>query len=235
MPLFRSLAVPALGLLLAAPAAAQPSVHQGTLDANDPVRPGGAPYDAYTFEVEEDQLVTVRMESQTFDTYLIVRSPSGVETISDDFAGTMVSQVDLVAAEPGEWTAWASAYAASLTGDYTLTIRPAGIGRSQLVQGRLDRQDAQALKGEYFDTHTFESGGGGQVLIQLTSLGFDGFLVVTSPDGTVVREEGATAENLQVGPLPAARGRWRVDVTTAYAGMVGAYDLKFIAFERRQD
>src|SRR5690606_34286083 len=99
MPL--RLALPALAALLAAPAAAQPAVYDGTLDANDPVRPGGQPYDAYPFEVRADQLVTVRMQSPTFDTYLIVRSPSGVETISDDFDGTMISQVDLVAAEPG--------------------------------------------------------------------------------------------------------------------------------------
>jgi hypothetical protein len=232
MPLLRPLAPAALALLTAAAASAQPIAIDGALDANDPVRAGGIPYDAYTFDVEEDQLVSVRMQSPTFDTYLIVRSPSGVETISDDFEGTMVSQVDLVAAEPGEWTAWASAYAAGLTGAYTFTVRSSDLGRSQLIQGRLDRQDAQALKGEYFDTHTFESDGDGPVLLQLTSLGFDGYLVVTSPDGTVTREEGATAESLQVGPLPAARGRWRVDVTTAYAGMVGAYDLRFIAFDR---
>jgi hypothetical protein len=222
-------ALPAL--LLAAAAAAQPSTYDGRLDAGDPVRADGIPYDAYTFEVEEDQLVTVRMESQEFDTYLIVRSPSGVESVSDDFSGTMVSQVDLVAAEAGTWTAWASAYAAGLRGRYTLSIRHGAVGQGRLVQGRLDRRDAQALKGEYYDTHTFDAGGDGEVLIQLVSLGFDGYLVVTRPDGTVLREEGASAEDLQLGPLPAMRGRWRIAVTTAVPGMVGAYDLRFVVFD----
>jgi hypothetical protein len=232
MPLFRLLLPAALAAVFAgAPAAQQPDVYTGTLDANDPVRPGGMPYDAYTFEVRADQMVTVRMESTTFDTYLIVRSPSGVETISDDFEGTMISQVDLIASEPGTWTAWASSYSTGGAGDYTLTVRRGGVGQARLVQGRLDRQDAQALKGEYYDTHTFEARGGGQVLIQLTSLGFDGFLVVTAPDGTVVREDGS-GETFQVGPLPATRGSWRVDVTSAYAGMVGAYDLRFVEFGR---
>jgi hypothetical protein len=232
MPLAFRLVPAALAALLVAAPAAQPVVHEGTLDANDPVRDNGSPYDPYTFEVREDQLVTVRMESQEFDTYLIVRSPSGVETVSDDFEGTMISQVDLVATEAGTWTAWASAFSSSSLGSYTLSVRPGAVGQGRLAQGRLDHQDQQALKGEYFDTHTFESGRDGEVLIQLTSLGFDGFLVVTLPDGTIVREEGMTSENLQVGPMPAARGRWRVDVTTAAPGMVGAYDLRFVTFDR---
>jgi hypothetical protein len=231
MSLLRVLAaLPAL--LLAAAAAAQPPPYDGRLDDGDPVRDGGIPYDAYTFDVEEDQLLTVRMESQEFDTYLIVRSPSGVESTSDDFAGTMISQVDLVAAEAGTWTAWASAYGPSHRGRYTLSIRQGAVGQGRLVQGRLDRRDAQALKGEYYDTHTFDAGDDGQVLIQLVSLGFDGYLVVTRPDGTILREEGASAEHLQLGPLPAMRGRWRIDVTTAAPGMVGAYDLRFVVFDR---
>jgi hypothetical protein len=215
---------------LTTPATAQPL--RGSLAANDPVRPGGAFYDAYEFDAEQDEIVTVRMEATTFDTYLIVRSPSGAEQISDDFDGTMISQVELVAPEAGRWVAWASSYSAGTEGDYTLSIRRHATRNTELIQGRLDRQDAQALKGEYFDTHHFTSDGDGQVLFQLTSLGFDGYLVVTSPDGTITRVDGATAENLHVGPLAGVRGRWRVDVTSQYAGMVGAYDLRFVTFDR---
>jgi hypothetical protein len=225
------LLAPAALLLLAAAPLAQPLAYDGTLDPNDPTRPGGSSYDEYTFDVEEDEIVTVRMQSSTFDTYLIVRSPAGVETVSDDFDGTMVSQVELVAPEPGRWVAWASSYSAGTEGAYELTIRPRRTGQSRLVQGRLDRQDEQALKGEYFDTHTFESRADGDVLIQLTSLGFDGFLVVTRPDGVFVREGGSTPESMQVGPLPALRGRWRVDVTSDAPGQVGAYDLRFVEYE----
>ncbi len=67
-------------------------------------------------------------------------------------------------------------------------------------------------------------------MIQLTSLGFDGYLVVTRPDGVVVRNGGSTPESMQVGPVPAMRGRWRVDVTSEAAGMVGAYDLRVVEF-----
>jgi len=214
--------------LAAAAANAQPARYDGSLSPNDPVRSGGAWYDAYTFEVAQDQVVTVRMESTTFDTYLIVRSPSGTESISDDFEGTMISQVEIVAPEQGRWVAWASSYSAGTDGDYTLSVRPHEAARVQAVEGRLDRQDARSLKGEYFDTLYFESRGEGGVLVHLTSLGFDGYLVVTAPDGTVVREHGANAETMYAGPLPAARGRWRVDVTSEAEGMVGAYDLRFV-------
>jgi hypothetical protein len=207
---------------------AQPLVVNGALGPNDPLRPGGASYDEYEFDVQENQLVTVRMQSTTFDTYLIVRSPSGAELISDDYDGTMVSQVDLIAPEAGRWVAWASSYSSGTIGDYTFTVRRRSTANARLVQGRLDRQDDRALKGEYFDTHTFDSDGRGEVMVQLTSLGFDGYLVVTRPDGAVIRASGTSAENMHVGPLPAERGRWRVDVTSEAAGMVGAYDLRFI-------
>lgn len=219
--------------LLAASAAAQPTVYDGTLDAQDPTRPGGAYYDAYTFDARENQPVTVRMQSETFDTYLIVRSPSGIESISDDFEGTMISQVDLIAAEAGRWTVWASAYSSTYTGDYTLTIRPGNPGRSRLVQGRLDRQDEQAIKGEYYDTLTFDSRGDGEVIVQLTSLGFYGFLVVTAPDGTVTRISAGGQEQMQTVPMPNQRGEWRVDVTTDAPNMVGAYDVRFTEFDRQ--
>jgi hypothetical protein len=222
-------ALPAAVVLAFAPALlAQPVVVGGSLGPNDPQRPGGASYDEYEFVVEENQLVTIRMQSTTFDTYLIVRSPSGAELISDDYEGTMISQVDLIAPEAGRWVAWASSYSSGTVGDYTFTIRPRSTSNARLVQGRLDRQDQRALKGEYFDTHTFESDGRGEVMVQLTALGFDGYLVVTRPDGIVIRESGASAENMHVGPLPAMRGRWRVDVTSEAAGMVGAYDVRFI-------
>jgi hypothetical protein len=226
MPFSRAAILAALSIPLAA--VAQPLSFDGSLDANDPTRPGGASYDEYAFDVSADQIVTVRMQSTTFDTYLIVRSPSGAELISDDFDGTMVSQVDLIAPEQGRWVAWASSYSAGTQGDYALTIRQRSTAGGRLVQGRLDRQDERALKGEFFDTHTFESRGQGEVLVHLTSLGFDGYLVVTRPDGVVIRESGSSAENMHVGPLPAMRGRWRVDVTSEAAGMVGAYDLRFI-------
>ncbi len=231
MSIFRALAL-ATCTLLAGAGASQAQTHDGTLGPNDPVRPGGAWYDEYAFEVDEDEIVTVRMQSTSFDTYLIVRSPSGVETVSDDFEGTMISQVEVVAPEQGRWVAWASSYSTGTEGDYTLSIRTRETDRTRVFEGRLDRQDEQALKGEYFDTHTFELGNDREVMIQLVSLGFDGYLVVTRPDGVVMRDGGSAAELMQVGPMPSMRGRWRVDVTSEAAGMVGAYDLRVVEFRQ---
>ena len=69
---------------------------------------------------------------------------------------------------------------------------------------------------------------GGQVIVELLSLGFDGYLVVTGPSGEVHRNDDAGSTQLsRIGPLTGT-GKWRIDVTSNSAGETGAYDLRFI-------
>jgi hypothetical protein len=230
-----------LGLLLlalAAPVSAQ-DTYRSRLDASDPILSDrSAPYEAYEFETETAQQVTVRMESADFDTYLVVESASGVEYENDDFSGTSVSQVRFLATEATTWTAYATAYGSSAEGDYELTITLGGSGEIvETVSGRLDPQDDQLPKGEYVDTHTFEGEAGTRYLIELTSLGFDGFLAVETPAGDMLRNDDAGSTRLsRVGPTAAPKaGPWTVYVTTLGEDEVGAYDLRIIAMPPEDD
>jgi hypothetical protein len=214
-----------------APVAAQS--FSGTLDPGDATREFGEPYDAYRFEAQEGQQVTVRLEGEPdLDTYLIVRSPSGTtEWANDDFEGSNVSQVSFVAGEPGTWDAWASAYNSEQRGAYDLTITPGGIAEITTLAGRLDPSDQQAIKGEYYDTHTIEAPASGTFSVELVSYGFDGFLHVASPSGQHWRNDDAGSTTLsRVENLPGEPGAWTVDVTTVGAGEVGAYALRVLAF-----
>ncbi|MFT5515425.1 MAG: hypothetical protein ACI80V_001550 [Rhodothermales bacterium] len=215
-------------LLLALPVAAQSIT--GSLGAADPTRGSGELYDVHTFQLDGPQQVTVRMESANFDTFLIVRSPSGIESTNDDFESQSVSQLEIWATESGEWTVWASQYSSEGMGAYSLSIQRGASAEVSVIQGRLDYADQVALKGEYFDTHSWDVPPASSVIVELLSLGFDGYLVVTSPTGEITRNDdsdsGSTSLS-RVGPLSGG-GKWRVDVTSNSPAEMGAYDLRLI-------
>ncbi len=200
----------------------------GNLATGDMTRDAGEFYDQYTFEVDGARKITVRLESDDFDTYLIVRSPSGLETTNDDFDGIRVSQVELWATEAGTWTVWATSYTGDTSGAYVYSAEQGESATVETIQGRLDHSDTKALKGEYFDTHSWETESAAPFMVELTSLGFDGYLVVTGPNGEVRRNDDAGSVQLsRIGPVTGS-GKWKFDVTTVSAGEVGAYDLRII-------
>lgn len=219
--------------LLALPATAQ--TYSGSLGPGDATRDFGEPYDAYTYEAQEGQEVTVHLEGEPgLDTYLIVRAPSGTEWSNDDFAGANVSQVTLVASEGGTWNVWASGFNNAQQGSYDLTITLGGIAEVSTIQGRLDPSDPQTIKGEYVDTFTIEAPDSGRFMVELLCFGFDGFLRVTSPSGQHWRNDDAGPTNVsRIENLTGAPGEWTVDITTVSPEEVGAYDLRVLTFPER--
>ncbi len=224
-----------LGLLIgfAAPLAAQ--TYSGTLEPGDATRDFGELYDAYSFEAKNGQQVTVRMEGDpNLDSYLIVRSPSGTEWNNDDFEGSNISQVSIVAGEAGTWNVWASAYNSEQRGPYTLVITPGAIAEVTTISGRLDPSDRQTIKGEYYDSLPLDAPAGGTFTVELVSYGFDGFLRVSAPSGQQWRNDDAGSTSLsRVENIAGAPGNWTVDVTTVGPGQVGAYDLRVIVFPEK--
>ncbi len=218
-------------VLVMAGAAAQAQTFEGSLSSRDQTRPdGGQPYDTYTFEAQAGQLVTVRMESDGFDTFLIVESPSGEASQNDDHPSGG-SQLDLLVAEAGEWTIKASSYSSDTQGDYTVTVEKGAVGQVEKTEGRLDARDQSSIKGEYYDVHEIQVGSGSQAYVELRSLGFDGYLAIRSPSGQLWRNDdaGSMARSL-LGPLDGAAGTWTVYVTSVGAEEVGAYDLNIIRY-----
>lgn len=217
--------------LLGVLAAAMPlQSFSGVLDASDPVVDDSRHYDAYTVTMEKRQQVTIRMSSSEFDTYLIARSPAGVTMTNDDFESQGVSQLEFLAPEGGKWTIMASAYDMQGSGSYTVEVTLGAIGDVETISGRLDPSDPEALKGEYHDIHTINVDDERPFTLELTSFGFDGYLVARSPDGQTWRNDDAdSTARARIGPLMGA-GAWTVTVTSAMAGEVGAYDLDIIRF-----
>ncbi len=112
-------------VLLAAgadPTALNSRIESGVLGEGDTVRSNGAYQDSYTFALAKNVIVEVR--SDDFDTYLIVESPSGSRSVSDDYRGhTERSQLSLAVDELGEHQVLVSSFSRGGSGAYTLRVR----------------------------------------------------------------------------------------------------------------
>lgn len=219
-----------LSMAAATVSAAPAQSFSGVLASSDPVWESSRHYDTYTIEVAQNQQVTVHMTSSEFDTYLIVRGPDGTTYTNDDYESQSVSHLEFLATAAGNWMVMASAYDMQGAGSYTVDVTLGAVGEVETMSGRLDPTDPEALKGEYYDTHTIEVSDDRSFTVELTSFGFDGYLVVRSADGETWRNDDAESTTVsRIGPLSGV-GTWTVIVTTASSDQVGAYDLKVIRF-----
>ena len=233
-PILRYLPIAFVALLLVNPVVAQE--YSGTLTADAPTRSDGTHYNTHTFTAETGEEITVRMEAPTddFDTYLLVKAPNG-ETYENDDHGSCcdVSQVTFNAPGDGEYEIWASAYSSTDTGDYTITVDRITYEVIEELSGRLDPEDKQSIKGEYYDTHTLTVPEG-TFIVELRALGFDGYLRVMSPNGESWRNDdfGSSSGSYRlsrVEDLTSDGGEWQIDVTSYSGDETGAYDVRLLA------
>lgn len=99
---------------------------EGVLEAGDSVLPSDRSlYDEHPFEGRQGQPVLITLESEEFDTYLVLVGPDGSlisqnDDISDNNSN---SSMTVILPETGTYLAIANAYDASGRGSYRLTIR----------------------------------------------------------------------------------------------------------------
>jgi len=96
----------------------------GSLAQGDTTLQTGEFTDAYTMSFTPRSAVSIRLESSAFDTYLIVRSPSGHQQDNDDLTPGqgLNSGLDIPVAEPGEYRIVVTSYRPGEVGPYTLTV-----------------------------------------------------------------------------------------------------------------
>jgi hypothetical protein len=96
---------------------------QGTLAQGDATLQSGEFQDTYEMTFTARSAVQIRLESSAFDTYLIVRPPSGRQEDNDDLAPPSTnSGLDIPVAEPGTYRIMVTSYRPGETGAYTLRI-----------------------------------------------------------------------------------------------------------------
>lgn len=214
-----------------------PRRERGVLSSDDETRGSGEYVDRYEFVATPGQHVTVDLQSDEFDTYLIVEDPRGARSENDDTDRYGHSVVEFDATESGTHQVLVSSYEPGLTGSYELRIEvgvAAAAGRDvvalspgQTSTGSLAAGDSRPEDGKYRDVYVFDGQAGETVSVEMTSSAFDTYLGVLTPSGEQIENddyEGSRSRSLVELTLRET-GRYRVYATSYSAGLTGAYQI----------
>ncbi|MEL6939099.1 MAG: PPC domain-containing protein [Cyanobacteria bacterium J06598_1] len=81
--------------------------------------------DAYPFDGDAGQTMTIELQSEAFDTILLLKGPDGeIITSNDDYGGTLNSTIVYELPEAGTYSAVASSFSGQ-GGSYQIEVRPA--------------------------------------------------------------------------------------------------------------
>ena len=95
----------------------------GTLGSDDPVRDDGSYYEAFQLNAQEGARLVITLQSEDFDPYLVLVSPSGeLEANDDEAEGVLNSRLETTLDESGTWLIVANTLREGETGDYRLTV-----------------------------------------------------------------------------------------------------------------
>ena len=98
----------------------------GSLSPGDETLDDGSLYDTYSFEGRAGQSVTISVESEEFDTYLILLDAEGKQIAdNDDSAGNSDSKIVATLTKDGIYKVIVNGYDANSQGGYALSISPA--------------------------------------------------------------------------------------------------------------
>jgi hypothetical protein len=93
-----------------------------TLGKEDDTLSSGEYLQRYSFEGRRGQPVTIDLSSEDFDTYLILRTPSGEQIDIDDTGESLNSRFERVLDEDGLYSLIATTYAPGATGEFRLAL-----------------------------------------------------------------------------------------------------------------
>ena len=228
----------------------------GMLAAGDATLPTGEWVDTHRFEWPPGQQVTVAAHSTTFDTYLILRPPTGTRQENDDGpSGGTDAALSFVTAGQGTYEVMVTSYQPGEQGAYTLEVtgaaptavavaNPASIPTTTTptnnngtgdvgtgpreIAGSLTAGDQRLQGGEYADHHELTFAAGESVHLALSSTAFDSYLIVNTPSGRQLDNDDVSSGTRDAGlDIPVAEaGTYRIVVTSYQAGEQGAYVLR---------
>lgn len=219
---------------------------RGALASSDPTRPGGQHLHTWRFEGRRGDHVLLDLESDAFDTFLILRGPGGFHEENDDIdlgGGNLNSRVRAVLPADGEYRVEVTTYSAATVGAYRLRRTTDDLSAARVAEptgdptpahapgtelrGRLEAGDTQLRTGEFFDSHPIAGRAGQTVTVSMESLQFDTYLIVQGPNGYQQDNDdfGATT-NSQLEITFPADGTYTVLATSYAAGQTGEYLLR---------
>jgi Bacterial pre-peptidase C-terminal domain len=114
---------------------------QGTLEHGDDQIRSGELCDVFWFDGLAGVMISIRLDSEDFDPYLILRHPSGDQTENDDFDGSLNAGMNIEPAESGQYQLVVTSYQPGDTGTYTLSVMPL----PEMAQDTIEPREARLI------------------------------------------------------------------------------------------
>jgi len=207
------------------------SAEFGTLASDDDTLQNYGYADRYVFAATSGQNAIIDLSSDDFDTYLLLRTPSGKELSNDDFEGrTDRSLLTIEAPETGEYEIVVSSFMSDESGDYSLSLtldENSDTPGTRAESGTLSSSDEQLESGEYIDIFELNGRPGQRLQADLRSEDFDTFLILITPSGEQFENDDTDSTNRSFLDMTLTEtGDYRVVVTSYGVGATGNYTLQ---------
>ncbi|CAD5909684.1 trypsin-like peptidase domain-containing protein [Planktothrix agardhii] len=200
-----------------------------TLKQGDEVLPvDNSFYHVYAFEGKAGQQVTIEMNSNEIDSYLILLTEDGEELAQDDDGGgEKNAKITTTLPKDGTYLLLVNSYEAGEAGVYRLRLKATESSSNsetgQLIlneKGVLEDQDSVlSSDGSLYDEYTFEGKQGQSILIRSESQDFDSYLALFDPKGKLIAENDDASQSDKNAEI-----RVTLPVTGRYRVVVNAYD-----------
>lgn len=218
----------------------------GDLSAADATMDDGTHFDLYVYEGTPGEEIEITLESEDFDTYLLLRRYFGGElenVAEDDDGGSGTnSRIRTRLDRSGTYVIGANTYTAGATGSYRLTLaRPddsAPDAGSELVMlrtgepvtGVLEAGDTVLADTTFADLYVYRGNPGDRVAVTMRSSAFDAYLMVAAVNGenleVIARDDdGAGGTDARIEFTVEGSGAYAVYANSYGARAVGDYSV----------
>jgi hypothetical protein len=186
----------------------------------------GRYYHDFTIAADTGRLVRIILESDLFDAYLEVTSPTGREFADDDSGGDGDAFVEFEAPESGIYRVRATTYSPGGLGTYTLSYEDAEpLEPVATFEGNITSESPRDQTGRLVGEHVYQARAGETAVIEAESPDFDTILTVLGPGGRVVAENDdfGTGWNSRVEVEFDSSGPYRLVVSPYWDDQSGSY------------
>jgi murein DD-endopeptidase MepM/ murein hydrolase activator NlpD len=197
-------------------------------------------YDRFTFVATAGVSYTIVMSSSSFDTYLVLKDPSGSPVASNDDADGSNSRILHTAATSGTYTIEATSFTGGAIGPYTVSLASSGGGSrcsssfsmifpSMSIDGTLAATDCYSTvrTSRYHDKLVFAGAAGVSYTIVMTSADFDAYLILRGSDGVVITEndDGNGGRDSKITFIATSSAVYTIEATSFLSGATGSYTV----------
>jgi hypothetical protein len=206
--------------------------HVGALEPGDPVSIKGEYYDTYTVQSGTSQRILVSLQSDEFDTFLVLKPPRESVEINDDYLSETESRIDTIATAAGTYQIYATSYLSAETGSYTLRVFGGQRAAVRELSGFLDESDPELEEYGYYEEHPLYLEGGEHIVVEMTSEELDTVVVVQGPNGFFEMNDDFNdlTHISRIDLFAEEEGEYRILAVSYDAGVGGNYRLKIYSF-----